>query len=214
MWSFPPQLSHSRSLLGSYRKWSMTGWCWWVINFLHAAFETISAVMLLIMLLTYSKTLEHQLLCPPVITCSSDAFVAHINLRGATRKLFVVIVPSTNFRWRSPLQVQNASDLLIKPLEKFRKEQIGVTKVSVVGFCWFLPVVQNLDQTPKHLELLTQAKSSAASLDIFIHSALSLLWHDNNNQVRLKSYRNSCGFTSNILGINKYITAAQIKNIY
>lgn len=31
----------------------------------------------------------------------------------------------------SPLQVQNASDLLIKPLEKFRKEQIGVTKVSV-----------------------------------------------------------------------------------
>lgn len=29
-----------------------------------------------------------------------------------------------------PVQVQNASDLLIKPLEKFRKEQIGVTKVS------------------------------------------------------------------------------------
>lgn len=28
-----------------------------------------------------------------------------------------------------PVQVQNASDLLIKPLEKFRKEQIGVTKV-------------------------------------------------------------------------------------
>lgn len=27
------------------------------------------------------------------------------------------------------VQVQNASDLLIKPLEKFRKEQIGVTKV-------------------------------------------------------------------------------------
>lgn len=27
------------------------------------------------------------------------------------------------------VQVQNASDLLIRPLEKFRKEQIGVTKV-------------------------------------------------------------------------------------
>lgn len=30
------------------------------------------------------------------------------------------------------VQVQNASDLLIKPLEKFRKEQIGVTKVSIL----------------------------------------------------------------------------------
>lgn len=29
------------------------------------------------------------------------------------------------------VQVQNASDLLIKPLEKFRKEQLGVTKVSL-----------------------------------------------------------------------------------
>lgn len=32
------------------------------------------------------------------------------------------------------VQVQNASDLLIKPLEKFRKEQIGVTKVCFHRF--------------------------------------------------------------------------------
>lgn len=67
-----------------------------------------------------------------------------------------------------PLQVQNASDLLIKPLEKFRKEQIGVTKVSAVGFCWLCcTMAENLDQmqsltmTQQHPELLTQASSSA-----------------------------------------------------
>lgn len=49
------------------------------------------------------------------------------------RKLFVVIVPSLILD-DIPLQVQNASDLLIKPLEKFRKEQIGLTKVSGVVF--------------------------------------------------------------------------------
>lgn len=73
-----------------------------------------------------------------------------------------------DFWWLFPLQVQNASDLLIKPLEKFRKEQIGVTKVSVVGFCWLCcAVAENLDQmqsqimTQQHPELPTQASSSA-----------------------------------------------------
>lgn len=33
--------------------------------------------------------------------------------------------------------MQNASDLLIKPLENFRKEQIGFTKVSD-GVAWFI----------------------------------------------------------------------------
>uniref|UniRef100_A0A674N0G0 Oligophrenin 1 n=1 Tax=Takifugu rubripes TaxID=31033 RepID=A0A674N0G0_TAKRU len=47
--------------------------------------------------------------------------------RTSHLKLFVVIVPSLILD-DVPLQVQNASDLLIKPLEKFRKEQIGLTK--------------------------------------------------------------------------------------
>lgn len=32
-------------------------------------------------------------------------------------------------------QIQNANDVLIAPLEKFRKEQIGAAKVSVT-FCY------------------------------------------------------------------------------
>lgn len=33
--------------------------------------------------------------------------------------------------FNAPLQIQNADDVLITPLEKFRKEQIGAAKVSV-----------------------------------------------------------------------------------
>lgn len=42
------------------------------------------------------------------------------------KRIFVTAIPCFL------VQVQNAADLLIRPLEKFRKEQIGVTKVSLI----------------------------------------------------------------------------------
>lgn len=84
------------------------------------------------------------------------------------RELVVVIVPSLILD-NVPLQVQNASDLLIKPLEKFRKEQIGLTKVSGVGCFFFLLILlhcgrtQSQIMTQAHFELPTQAKTSPGS---------------------------------------------------
>uniref|UniRef100_A0A3Q3M4F3 Oligophrenin-1 n=1 Tax=Mastacembelus armatus TaxID=205130 RepID=A0A3Q3M4F3_9TELE len=56
--------------------------------------------------------------------------------------------------------VQNASDLLIKPLEKFRKEQIGVTKVSAVSVHIELKLSYNLHKLPQLLthELLDKER--------------------------------------------------------
>lgn len=77
----------------------------------------------------------------------------------------VAIVPSLILD-DVPLQVQNASDLLIKPLEKFRKEQIGLTKVSGVFFfansaaLWSHP---EQIMTQAHFKLPTQAKTSPGS---------------------------------------------------
>lgn len=80
---------------------------------------------------------------------------------------FVVIVQSLILD-DVPLQVQNASDLLIKPLEKFRKEQIGLTKVSGVGFSFLLILLhcghtQSQIMTQAHFKLPTQAKTSPGS---------------------------------------------------
>ncbi|KAI4814392.1 hypothetical protein KUCAC02_003588 [Chaenocephalus aceratus] len=54
--------------------------------------------------------------------------------------------------------VQNASDLLIKPLEKFRKEQIGVTKEKKKRF--EKDSEKYLSQIDKHLNLSAKKKDS------------------------------------------------------
>lgn len=51
-------------------------------------------------------------------------------VHAAVQWVFVCFVTAVTATPCFLVQVQNASDLLIKPLEKFRKEQIGVTKVS------------------------------------------------------------------------------------
>uniref|UniRef100_A0A671X0V7 Oligophrenin 1 n=1 Tax=Sparus aurata TaxID=8175 RepID=A0A671X0V7_SPAAU len=58
----------------------------------------------------------------------------------------------------SPLQVQNASDLLIKPLEKFRKEQIGVTKEKKKRF--EKDSEKYYSQVDKHLSLSAKKKET------------------------------------------------------
>uniref|UniRef100_A0A673A558 Oligophrenin 1 n=1 Tax=Sphaeramia orbicularis TaxID=375764 RepID=A0A673A558_9TELE len=57
-----------------------------------------------------------------------------------------------------PVQVQNASDLLIKPLEKFRKEQIGVTKEKRKKF--EKESEKYYSQLDKHLNLSAKKKES------------------------------------------------------
>uniref|UniRef100_A0A8D3BSR8 Oligophrenin-1 n=1 Tax=Scophthalmus maximus TaxID=52904 RepID=A0A8D3BSR8_SCOMX len=57
-----------------------------------------------------------------------------------------------------PVQVQNASDLLIKPLEKFRKEQIGVTKEKKKKF--EKESEKYYSQLDKHLNLSAKKKES------------------------------------------------------
>uniref|UniRef100_A0A8C4NWJ6 Oligophrenin 1 n=1 Tax=Dicentrarchus labrax TaxID=13489 RepID=A0A8C4NWJ6_DICLA len=56
------------------------------------------------------------------------------------------------------VQVQNASDLLIKPLEKFRKEQIGVTKEKKKKF--EKDSEKYYSQVDKHLNLSAKKKES------------------------------------------------------
>uniref|UniRef100_A0A665UTK1 Oligophrenin 1 n=1 Tax=Echeneis naucrates TaxID=173247 RepID=A0A665UTK1_ECHNA len=56
------------------------------------------------------------------------------------------------------IQVQNASDLLIKPLEKFRKEQIGVTKEKRKKF--EKESEKYYSQLDKHLNLSAKKKES------------------------------------------------------
>uniref|UniRef100_A0AAQ6A2C6 Oligophrenin 1 n=1 Tax=Amphiprion ocellaris TaxID=80972 RepID=A0AAQ6A2C6_AMPOC len=57
-----------------------------------------------------------------------------------------------------PVQVQNASDLLIKPLEKFRKEQIGVTKEKRKKF--EKESEKYYSQLDKHLNLSAKKKET------------------------------------------------------
>lgn len=83
------------------------------------------------------------------------------------RKLFVVIVPSLILD-DIPLQVQNASNLLIKPLETFRKEQIGLTKVSGLLILLHCGRTQSQIMTQAHFKLPTQAKTSPRSC-VFIY---------------------------------------------
>lgn len=73
-------------------------------------------------------------LCNPLSSRVALFTQKHLNVPQTAFAVWLLCPPW--FLMTAPLQVQNASDLLIKPLEKFRKEQIGVTKVSVVGFCW------------------------------------------------------------------------------
>lgn len=169
---FLQEVEHDRMMLVGYR---LPPCCLWNLLSCHVTYLVKNKKHTAI---TRSEVLSventHSVCIKGILLCSSASefpFCELVHLIHIQRSVFAVwLLWHPWFLMTVPLQVQNASDLLIKPLEKFRKEQIGVTKVSVVGFCWLCcTAAENLDQTQsqtrtqQHPELLTQASSRARS---------------------------------------------------
>lgn len=107
------------------------------------------------------------LLYPPVITCSSDAFVAHRNLKphkSPHKNNLLLLYPLLTLDDFPPA----GSERIWSAHQALGEVQKGANRSNKSECCWFLLIPScgpksRSDSEPKHLELLTQAKSSAAS---------------------------------------------------